>query len=204
MRLILVRHGQTGSNVTRALDTAEPGADLTDLGREQAEALVERFGEERVDLLVTSQLVRTRQTAAPLAKALGLTPREDPRIREIVAGDLEMLNDDDSVAAYVTAIAAWMEGALDVRMPGAESGHEVIARYDAAVEEARSEVGDGAAMFVSHGAVIRTWAAVRGANVPPGWGIRNVLHNTDAVVLQERGGEWMVESWQGLTLDGER
>src|SRR5665647_3502119 len=39
MRLILVRHGQTSSNISRALDTAEPGPDLTDLGRAQAAAL---------------------------------------------------------------------------------------------------------------------------------------------------------------------
>ena len=37
MRLILIRHGQTHSNVAHALDTTVPGADLTDLGREQAD-----------------------------------------------------------------------------------------------------------------------------------------------------------------------
>ena len=36
-RLHLVRHGQTPSNVAGALDTALPGAPLTELGREQAE-----------------------------------------------------------------------------------------------------------------------------------------------------------------------
>src|SRR5665811_2544112 len=39
MRLILGRHGQTGSNISRALDTTEPGPDLTDLGPAQAAAL---------------------------------------------------------------------------------------------------------------------------------------------------------------------
>lgn len=35
MRLILIRHGQTTANVDYRLDTAIPGADLTDLGRRQ-------------------------------------------------------------------------------------------------------------------------------------------------------------------------
>ena len=33
MRLLLLRHGQTHSNVSGALDTGAPGADLTELGR---------------------------------------------------------------------------------------------------------------------------------------------------------------------------
>ena len=37
-RLVLVRHGQSHGNVERRLDTRPPGAELTDLGREQARA----------------------------------------------------------------------------------------------------------------------------------------------------------------------
>ncbi len=71
MRLLLIRHGQTHSNVSGSLDTARPGADLTDLGREQAELLVERLKDEPVDALHASTLVRTQQTIAPLARARG-------------------------------------------------------------------------------------------------------------------------------------
>ena len=38
MRLLLVRHGQTMSNVDRVLDTKVPGAPLTEEGRAQASA----------------------------------------------------------------------------------------------------------------------------------------------------------------------
>lgn len=37
--LILLRHGQTTSNVDRKLDTLVPGAPLTQLGEEQAVAM---------------------------------------------------------------------------------------------------------------------------------------------------------------------
>ena len=36
-RLVLLRHGQTQGNVERRLDTRPPGAELTDLGRDQAQ-----------------------------------------------------------------------------------------------------------------------------------------------------------------------
>ncbi|WP_197696029.1 histidine phosphatase family protein, partial [Mycobacterium sp. E1715] len=37
-RLVLLRHGQSYSNVERRLDTRPPGAELTPLGRDQARA----------------------------------------------------------------------------------------------------------------------------------------------------------------------
>ena len=58
MRLLLIRHGQTSSNVGQHLDTAEPGADLTPLGRKQAAAIPQALEHERIDLIVVSNLVR--------------------------------------------------------------------------------------------------------------------------------------------------
>ncbi|MBC2681458.1 histidine phosphatase family protein [Corynebacterium sp. 4HC-13] len=66
--LFLVRHGQTTSNEIRALDTALPGADLTELGREQATS-VGRILAQRSSCLhvLSSQAARAQQTAAQLA-----------------------------------------------------------------------------------------------------------------------------------------
>ncbi len=198
MRLILVRHGQTESNVAHALDTDEPGASLTELGRSQAEQLVEAVAEEEISAIFTSNLARTHQTAAPLLASRGLRPSQDHRIREIRAGDLEMRNDDAAMLIYLSTVARWGKGDLDLRMPGGESGHEVLERYDAAIEAARATVGDATALFVSHGAIIRTWAAVRGIHVDEPWGEGHVLRNTGRIVLDDASGEWQIEQWHGF------
>lgn len=204
MRLILVRHGQTPSNVQRALDTGAPGAGLTALGHEQARALPGRLApqldHQEVGLLVTSNLRRTHETAEPLAQALGIRPVEDERIREIRAGDLEMRADEEAHATYFHTIRRWMAGELELRMPGAEDAHGVLARFDAAVEYARREVGAGLAVLVSHGAMIRTWAAVRSSNVPADWAAHNVVPNTGWIELSEEAGSWVVETWHGFPL----
>ena len=57
MRLYLVRHGRTPSNVARLLDTAVPGADLDAVGLAQADTLVERLAGHRVDAVYASDLV---------------------------------------------------------------------------------------------------------------------------------------------------
>ena len=90
MRLILVRHGQTSSNISRALDTTEPGPDLTNLGRAQAAALPRMLDGTPIEAIYASTLVRTQQTAAPLAAAHGLDVQVRAGLREVSAGELEM------------------------------------------------------------------------------------------------------------------
>ena len=81
-RLILVRHGQTRSNVHGLLDTAAPGAGLTELGRQQAAALVDVLAGERIDRIVASPLLRTQQSAQPIADTFGLPIEPDERVIE--------------------------------------------------------------------------------------------------------------------------
>lgn len=208
MRLLLVRHGQTSSNVDHLLDTAVPGADLTDLGREQAAALVELLAPEGVQAVTASTLVRTRQTAAPLADHLGLVVGVDDGLREIEAGDLEMRGDEDSVRRYLAVVAAWLEGDLDVAEPGGEDGTAFLTRFDAAVDRATRaarEAGRQVLVLVSHGAAIRTWAGVRVRNLDADFVITTGLLNTGVVVLDgDPDTGWTCTSWMGAALDADR
>lgn len=202
MRLILVRHGQTAPNIDGRLDTDEPGARLTDLGRRQAAALPGVLGGELIDVLYASTLVRTQQTAAPLAASRGLEVRVRDGLREVRAGTLEMRGDAAAVQQFRDATFAWSAGDVDVRLPGAESGVEVFARYDEVVNEIALS-GVGTAAVVSHGTVIRTWAAARACNVTPEFAARSTLTNAGVVVLEgsPRDG-WLALSWDGRDLGG--
>lgn len=231
MRLILIRHGQTPSNVENLLDTTVPGPGLTDLGVRQADAvpagLARLSCRTRPGALFTSTQTRAQLTAAPLAAALGREPLIRAGLREISAGELEMRGDQDSVAAYLSVVRDWILGRRETRMPGGESGHEVLGRFDAVVREAedlaaeqgagprnagrRNDGGknDGADVaIVSHGAMIRTWAACRAGNLDPAEPHRYPLSNTGVVVLErvavpdtaER--PWNVVAWHSDPIGG--
>ena len=122
MRLILIRHGQTPSNVLNLLDTSVPGPELTELGLRQAQALPDALArnlpEVSIAALYASSQTRAQQTAAPLAAALGLDVQIREGIREIAAGEMEMKGDPPSVIAYLRTARSWLQGQLDVRMPG--------------------------------------------------------------------------------------
>jgi probable phosphoglycerate mutase len=125
MQLVLVRHSQTTSNLTRTLDTRPPGADLTDLGREQARTAAERLTDERVDAIVVSSFVLTRQTAAPLAESLGIDVAVHDSLNEASAGSLEMWADEPAVRTNLKTYLAWINVDVDVRMRGGQTGRDV-------------------------------------------------------------------------------
>jgi broad specificity phosphatase PhoE len=197
MRLILVRHGQTPANVDGILESTVPGPGLTPLGHEQAEALVEALADEKIDAIFVSSMIRTHLTAAPLVAARSLEPAVRDGLREIAAGDVEGNTDEASVHQYVHTLLAWCAGDLGVRMPGAETGHDVIARFDEVVGEAEA-LGVDSVVLVSHGAMIRAWCAARTSNVDLDFVSNHYVINTGIVVIEgstETG--WEVESWLG-------
>lgn len=196
MRLLLIRHGQTPSNLKHLLDTEAPGPALTPLGQEQAAALPQALAAEQIDALYASPLVRTQLTAAPLAAATRLEVQIRDGIRELAAGDLEMRGDDDAAALYLTTAFAWSEGDTGRRMPGGENGVEALGRFDTVVAEAAGTGAETVAM-VSHGAMIRTWVAARAANVDVAYASSHPLGNTGIVVLSGSPDQgWQALLWE--------
>ena len=74
MRLILVRHAEAANGRPDALRP------LTDTGRRAAAKLGRRLAEEAPDAVVSSPLVRARETAAAIAGAAGIEAEEDARL----------------------------------------------------------------------------------------------------------------------------
>lgn len=189
MRLILIRHGQTKSNVDLALDTAFPGAPLDETGLAQAEALVEAIAHERIDALYCSTLTRAQQTAAPLARARGLKAVIVDGIQEIAAGVEEMNTDWQ---AYVDMLNSWSPTNLDVGLEGGETAREFMTRFTNAVA-AMEQAGDEHVALVSHGAALRVWAI---AQDPIGFHLAPPLRNTEWIVMNgSTATGWKIERW---------
>jgi broad specificity phosphatase PhoE len=202
MRLILIRHGQTASNVEGKLDTGIPGPGLTPLGTAQAAAIPSALEGESIEVLVASDMLRTQETIAPLAEATGLEVLVRGGIREISAGYLEMRNDEEAVELYLDTVMAWADGDFEPFITGGEHGRDAMARFDEVVGEI-ARTGVDTAVFVSHGAMIRTWAAWVSSNVDADYAGDHGLSNTAIVVLEgspEHG--WVTLTWSGEPLGG--
>ena len=154
--LLLVRHGHTDAAGKRLTGRA-PGVHLNELGRRQAERLVERLEGVRIDAIVSSPLERCRETAAPLAKARGRAV--DVGRAWIEVGYGEWTGRSISQLRRTKLWRRVMFAPSNVRFPGGESLLEVQARavdasFDIAARHAR-----GTVLVVSHADVIRLLVA---------------------------------------------
>lgn len=154
--LLLVRHGHTDAAGKRLTGRA-PGVHLNELGRRQAERLVERLEGVRIDAIVSSPLERCRETAAPLAKARGRAV--DVGRAWIEVGYGEWTGRSISQLRRTKLWRRVMFAPSNVRFPGGESllevqGRAVDATLDIAARHAR-----GTVLVVSHADVIRLLVA---------------------------------------------
>jgi broad specificity phosphatase PhoE len=160
--ILFVRHGETEANRQRlALGRADPP--LTERGTEQAGALARRLEAERVRAVRTSPLQRARQTAEPIAAALGLDVVVDERLIELDYGEWDTASFADLPP---DALARWRNDPT-FSPPGGESLRAVTER----VASFCTELLDGPhAVAVSHVSPIKaavSWAL--GAGEELGW-----------------------------------
>ena len=129
--VLLVRHGLTPSTGSTLPGRAK-GLHLADKGRDQAAAAAARIAElGKVTAVYASPLERTRETAAPIGKALGLRVRADRGLVECDFGqwtgkslkELARLPEWKTVQRYPSGF----------RFPGGESFTEMHTRITTAL-----------------------------------------------------------------------
>ena len=194
--LTLVRHAQSAGNASGLIDSSTPGPELTDLGRRQADAITIalRGKGNTYDGVYASTMVRTQQTAQPMATALREAIVVLPGLREIEAGVYEGLPEADAGTTYAQAPLRWVSGDRAARIPGSIDGNEFDARYDEAVATIYDS-GDNNAVAYSHGAAIMMWVAMNVRGADPGTFLTAPLQNTGYFVI--RGNP--VEGWDLVT-----
>ena len=209
-RLVLLRHGQTHSNVDRRLDTRPPGAELTDLGRDQARTFARALSRPPA-VIVHSIATRAVQTAHHIHEEISSGTRssavgthEFEGIHEVQVGDLENRSDEAAHDGFNAIYRRWLAGELGLGLPGGETAHHVLDRYLPVIDELRlryldDEAFQGDIVVVSHGAAIRLVSAVL-AGVDGRFVIDHHLANTESVVLAPiTEGRWSCLQWGDLS-----
>jgi probable phosphoglycerate mutase len=155
--LLVVRHGESAParpDQPAPLVDGHSDPELAPEGREQAERLADRLAHEHIDAIYVTTLRRTAETAAPLAKRLGLTLSVEPDLREVYLGEWEGL----AFRKYVNerhpiAVQMFLEQRWDV-IPGAESNEAFSGRVRAGMERIVAAHPGQRVVVVVHGGVI--------------------------------------------------
>ncbi|WP_461211406.1 histidine phosphatase family protein [Desulfocurvus sp. DL9XJH121] len=159
--IVLIRHAQAEGGRGRYIGSTD--LPLSALGREQAADLAANLRDAGIRTLASSPLLRARDTAAPLAAALGLPAVVMEGLAEIHLGDWEGRVQGDILREQPDAHAARGRDLAGFRPPNGESFADLFARADAAMRELLAMPQPVAA--VTHAGVIRV--LVRAARALP-------------------------------------
>jgi probable phosphoglycerate mutase len=156
--ITLVRHGESTWNQRRLIQGHNNEAELTQIGRDQAREVGESLKSLGFDQLITSDLVRARQTAEIIGAQLNLIPVEDSLLRERCFGVLEgqpstML--DSASSGIVDEVLV----DPDARPEGGESFRDVVTRVGVFFDAARDMLDGERLLVVTHGGTIRALRA---------------------------------------------
>lgn len=147
----ILRHGQTIHQTKKrgllyGWPDDDPPCELTDVGRRQAEKAAEGLKDKGIDLIFSSDVLRTRLTAETVAKELGLKVNYDERLRDI---DWGIFRGKSKVRAWAYYKNPKLK--FEKSPPEGESWSDVRRRVLNLIEELERKYKNKNILIVSHG-----------------------------------------------------
>lgn len=186
--IVVARHGE--AEYESAL-WGDHGGSLTLRGRRQAAELAERLAGRRVAHVWTSTMSRAVQTAEVAAAALGVAVTTREGLREFGVGEHAGVPREED--PFVETYRGWLEGRVDTRVPGGETGREVADRFAAVLAEVADAHPGETVLVVSHGGAI-------GLGVPAVARMtaeQRPLGNCETVEVLADADAWVCTRWGG-------
>lgn len=147
MKIYVARHGQTQWNAENKV-CGRTDLPLTELGLQQAQRLADNAADRHIDLIISSPMLRARQTAKAVADRYNLPVQIDERLIEQHFGIYEGVDrKDPRFLAGKRQLAA--------RHPGGESMMQVAQRVYNLLDDVKKNYPGKNVLLVCHGGVCR-------------------------------------------------
>ena len=154
IRVVLWRHGQTDWNVENRFQ-GHSDIPLNKVGHYQASEAAKVLAALRPDRIISSDLIRAQETAAPLAGLTDIKVEINPNLRETDGGLWEGKLASENRASHGELFANWYEGGDEPAGVTGERRSEVAKRAVSVIEKETTNFS-GTIVFVTHGGTVRS------------------------------------------------
>ncbi len=190
--LWLARHAESAAPTV--FHGAESNIGLSELGHRQAEAAAAWFKPLAPTVVVSSGMIRAKETAAPIAAACGVAHRIESELHERRVGELGGTSFSSKSGPWHDTIHRWMAGDTAYTTPGAESFDELRNRLVPALERVARQFAGQRVVVVAHGVVCKVLLlALLADRGPAGWQALGRVANLAISKLQFDGIVWTAE-----------
>ena len=146
-KYFIMRHGGAKSNLEEYLDSGvDPDNHVTEKGRESVLNRAKELKSQNFDLIISSNILRAKETAEIVSEEIGVNIIFDERLREKEFGDY----DGKPLTEYASAYQQVREKFEKV-CPGGESRNDIKKRLGEFIYEIDSKYKDKKILIVSHG-----------------------------------------------------
>ena len=172
-KYFVMRHAEAENNTLGIISSKiDNPHHVTDKGREQIKDAVKQIKKEKIDLIISSPFVRTRETAEMVADGIGLDKKEiifDERIREINAGEFN----GKTVEEYHKHFNS-LEACFEKECPSGENYAQIKNRMGDFIYDIETKYKDKTILIITHDA--------------PSWLLFSAVSGCDAKkAISERG-----------------
>ena len=149
MRIYVARHGQTQWNAENKVCGGKIDIPLSAIGEQQAQELAQEAVKHPIDVIISSTMIRAKQTAQAVADAMGLEVVTDARL---VEQDYGIYDGEDRKDPGFLA----NKKHFAYRYPGGESMLQLAHRLYSFLDEIRLTYAGKNVLLVCHGGVARS------------------------------------------------
>ena len=150
LKVILVRHGQTGWNQERRIQGSNADTKINEEGERQCSCLSLKLQSEKVVAVYSSPMSRALYTAEAVAKCHNLSVITDNGLKEINCGNMEGIPVADIGHRLQMLVKGGDENELLFKECGGESLEQLKERAWGAIQRIADAHPDGTVVVVSH------------------------------------------------------
>jgi len=154
-KIIIIRHGEADGNIERVFH-GHYNSNLTATGHIQAKLTSNFLIPYPIDIIYSSDLRRTVDTAGYIARLKGLEIITKKGLREVNGGKWENVPWEELPEKYPESYENWVFNTKDAKLPDGESLMELQQRINRNVNEIVKENKGKNICIVTHGTAIRS------------------------------------------------
>jgi len=197
MKLIAIRHGETAWN-TQGREMGQLDSPLTPLGIQQAHCIARRLKRSSFDVLYSSDLGRSVQTAGIIASTCGMTVNIDEGLRERHMGIFQGLTVAEMRERFPIERQDYERIGFDYVIPGGESARQRLERSVRVLTAIAERHAKDTVVVITHGGFLMGFFEFV-LNMQPGNGWRFKRYNGSYNAFQYVDGQWSLEVWNDVS-----
>jgi broad specificity phosphatase PhoE len=196
--LTFIRHAQSEANAAGIIDTSVPGPGLSPEGKAQAEQVAHQLARNKYDAVYASTMVRTQQTAAPLAAELGKQVEVLQGLQELSTGWFDGKPEAVAAVTYLLSLRDWLDSDMLDSVPGSNDGKEFNERFTGAIQKIYGSGHNNPVVF-SHLYAIEYWTLLNARNGKRSLALTHPLPNVGRVEITGNPVTgWTLVDWDGI------